>query len=73
MLDYLIANDFSWQSAKVSHVVLLCRKKLGDISDWSHTDKIDKVRRANAHGHNVPNNLVILQNRELLHGCWDQR
>ena len=56
MLDYLIAlldeaNDFSWQSAKASHAVLLCRIEQGEISNWSETDKIDRVRRANAQRH----------------------
>ena len=44
MLDYLIvllddANDFSWQSAKASHVVLLCCMEQGEISSWSETEK----------------------------------
>ena len=56
MLAYLIAllddaNDFSWQSAKASHVVLLCRMEQGEIASWSETDKIDRVRRANVQRH----------------------
>ena len=56
MLDYLIAlsddaNDFSWQSAKASHAVLLCRMEQGEITNWSETEKIDRVRRANAQRH----------------------
>ena len=56
MLDYLIAllddaNDFSWQSAKASHAVLLCRMEQGEITSWSETDKIDRIRRANAQKH----------------------
>ena len=36
MLDYFIqlledANDFSWDAAKVSHAVLLCRMEQGDV------------------------------------------
>ena len=53
MLDYLIAllddsNDFSWQAAKASHAVLLCRMEQGEVISWSETDKIDRIRRANA-------------------------
>ena len=38
MLDYLIslfdnANDFSWDAAKASHAVLLCRMEQGEIKD----------------------------------------
>ena len=56
MLDYLIvllddANDFSWQSAKASHAVLLCQMEQGEISSWSETDKIDRISRANAQRH----------------------
>ena len=53
MLDYLIAllddsYDFSWQAAKASHAVLLCRMEQGEVISWSETDKIDRVRRADA-------------------------
>ena len=41
------ANDFSWQSAKASHAVLLCRMEEGKV-DWSETSKIDRIRRAHA-------------------------
>ena len=47
-----------WQSAKASHAVLLCRMEEGEISDWSQTDKIDGVRRANAQRHSVAYNPV---------------
>ena len=52
MLDYLSeimedANDFSWQSAKASHAVLLCRMEEGKV-DWSDTTKIDQIRCAHA-------------------------
>ena len=44
MLDYLSeimedANDFSWQSAKASHAVLLCRMEEGKV-EWSETTKL---------------------------------
>ena len=59
MLDYLIAllddsNNFSWQAAKASHAVLLCRMEQGEVISWSETDKIDRIRRANAQRHVVP-------------------
>ena len=56
MLDYCInlleeATDFSWSSAKASHVVLLCRMEQGEIGSWSDTEKIDRVRGAHAQRH----------------------
>ena len=53
MLDYLIqlledANDFSWDAAKASHAVLLCRMEQGDVKNYMQVDKIDRIRRANA-------------------------
>ena len=59
MLEYLIAlldysNDFSWQAAKASHAVLLCRMEQGEVTSWSETDKIDRIRRANAQRHVLP-------------------
>ena len=44
MLDYLIAllddsNDFSYQAAKASHAVLLCRMEQGEIASWAETEK----------------------------------
>ena len=59
MLNYLIAllddsNDFSWQAAKASHAVLLCRMEQGEVTGWSDTEKIDRIRRANAQRHVVP-------------------
>ena len=55
MLDYLIslmedAHDFSWDAARASHTVLLCRMELGEVS-YSETDKLDRIRRANAQRH----------------------
>ena len=56
MLDYLIAllddsNDFSWQAVKASHAVRLCRMEQGEIASWAETEKIDRIRRANAQRH----------------------
>ena len=56
MLDYLIAlfddaNDFSWDAAKASHAVLLCRMEQGEIKNYAQVDKIDRIRRANAQRH----------------------
>ena len=58
MLNYMIslfydAVDFSWDAAKASHTVLLCRMEQGEVSDYSQTDKIDRIRRANAQRQNV--------------------
>ena len=38
-------NVFSWQSAKASHAVLLCRMEEGEV-EWSETTKIDRIRHA---------------------------
>ena len=51
MLDYLFslmddANDFSWNSAKASHAVLLCHMEQGEIRDYTQTEPIDRVRCA---------------------------
>ena len=59
MLDYLIAllddsNDFSWQAAKASHAVLLCRMEQEEVIGWSDTEKIDRIRWANAQRRVVP-------------------
>ena len=53
MLDYLIAllddsNDFSWQAAKTSHAVLLCLMVQREVASLSDTEKIDRIRCANA-------------------------
>ena len=65
MLDYLgeimeDANDFSWQSAKASHAVLLCRMEGGKV-EWSETAKIDRIRRA--HAQRIPSQTNVSQNR----------
>ena len=44
------ASDFSWQSAKSSHAVLLCEMERGKVT-WSDTTRIDRVRRAYAQKH----------------------
>ena len=60
MLDYLVsllddAQDFSWEVAKASHAVLLCRMEQGEIENYSQIDKIDRIRRANAQRHTYSN------------------
>ena len=45
MLDYIIAlfsdaQDFSWQAAKASHAVILCRMKQGKVACWIETEKM---------------------------------
>ena len=62
MLDHLIAllddsNDFSWSAAKASHAVLLCRMEQGEMSDYTQTDLVDRVRRAHAQRHIVPTDI----------------
>ena len=52
LLNYLSeimedANDFSWQSAKASNAVLLCRMEEEKV-EWSETTKIDKIRCTHA-------------------------
>ena len=52
MLEYLSeimedANDFSWQAAKASHAVLLCRMEEGKV-EWHETHKLDRIRRVHA-------------------------
>ena len=44
MLDYVIslfddANDFSWDAAKASYMVLLCRMEQGKVKNYSQTEK----------------------------------
>ena len=56
MLDYLIvlmedANDFSWDAARASHAVLLCRMEQGEVKGYSEIEKLDRIRRANAQRH----------------------
>ena len=71
MLDYLVAlfddaNDFSWDAAKASHAVLLCRMEQGEIGNYNEVEKIDRIRRANAQRHtyhvsNIPNSKKMTQ------------
>ena len=35
---------FSWNSAKASPAVLLCRMEQEEIKDFTETEKIDRVR-----------------------------
>ena len=46
MLDYLIAlmedaHDFSWDAARASHAVLLCRMEQGEVKNYTETEKLD--------------------------------
>ena len=40
-----------WQAAKISLAVLLCQMEQGEIGIWTETEKIDRIRRANAQRH----------------------
>ena len=56
MIDYLIAlmedaHDFSWDAARASHAVLLCRMEQGEVKNYTETEKLDRIRRANAQRH----------------------
>ena len=58
MLDYLgnlmeDASDFSWESAKATHAVVLTNME-ADRLQWSDTDKLDRIRRAHAQRHSIP-------------------
>ena len=49
MLDFLVsllgdAQDFSWEAAKASHAVLLCRMEQGEIANYSQVEKIDRIQ-----------------------------
>ena len=55
MLDYLgnlmeDASDFSWDSAKACHAILLTNMEADRIS-WNETDKLDRIRRAHGQRH----------------------
>ena len=53
MLDYLISlfedvQDFSWDAARTSRAVLLCRMEQGETKNYTDTEKNDRIRHANA-------------------------
>ena len=55
MLDYLgnlmeDASDFSWDSTKVCHAILLTNKEADRIS-WNETEKLHRIRRAHTQRH----------------------
>ena len=49
------ATDFTWQSAKAAHTVLLCEMERGSLQ-WEDMDRIDLIRRAHAQKHVVNRN-----------------
>ena len=51
------ATDFSWQSAKAAHVVMLCEMERG-VFTWEDTERIDRIRRAHAQSISVATNRV---------------
>ena len=60
MIDYMAslmedASDFSFESARASHAVLLSSME-ADRCDWLDTEQIDRCRRANAQRHTAPSN-----------------
>ena len=73
MLDYLIfllddAKDFSWEGAKASHALLICRMEQGKIKGYTQTNKIDQIRRANAQRHPTQTilNSIPLERNSML-------
>ena len=46
------ATNFTWGNAKAAHAVLLCEMERG-VLDWSHTSRIERIRRAHAQKHHV--------------------
>ena len=57
LLDYLgnlmeDASDFSWESAKAAHVIILTNME-ADKLQWTETDKLDRIRRAHAQRHSA--------------------
>ena len=58
MLDYLgnlmeDASDFSWESAKALHAIVLTNME-ADRLQWTETNKLDRIHRAHAQRHSVP-------------------
>ena len=47
------AHDFSWDAVRASHAVLLCRMEQGEVKGYTETDKLDRIRQANAQRHVV--------------------
>ena len=47
------AKDFCWDAAWASHAVLLCRMEQGEVKGYIETDKLVRIRRANALRHVV--------------------
>ena len=41
-------HEFSWDAARASHAVLLCRMEQGEVKNHTKTKKLDRIRRANA-------------------------
>ena len=57
MLDYLSnliegASDFSWESAKASHEIVLTHMEV-DCLRWTDTDKLDRIWRAQSQRHSA--------------------
>ena len=48
------ANDLSWNAAKPSHAVLLCKMEQGEIKHYGEVDKINRIPRANVQRHVNP-------------------
>ena len=49
---------------KASHAILMCRMEQGEVNDYTKTDKIDRIRRANAQKYLNPSS-EFLQNSKF--------
>ena len=64
ILDYFISlfedvQDFSWDTARASHAVLLCRMEQGEVQNYTDTEKINRIRHANAQRHLAPSTSTV--------------
>ena len=71
LLDYLIAltedaHDFSWDVARASHAVLLCRMEQGEVKNYTETEKLDQIRRAKAQRHVVTSPTEVQSSQKKL-------
>ena len=73
MLDYLTeimqnSHNFSWNSVKGVHAVLLCQMEEGRVR-WDETKKIDRIRRAHAQKMNSLQGVKRTHSRESATPC----
>ena len=44
---------------RANHAVLVCRMEQGEVKNYTDTDEIDRIRRANAQRHLVPSSIAV--------------